>query len=440
MGYLRIDFENLLPMQTIFLIYKRYHMKNILLLFSLFLSLPIFSQTRRMVSPEAGRTYNTQIQSSTELPMLQAADRQFRAFAYENTYFALENAVAQNPNSPEALLSRARFKKVVGMETEAILDYQLAKRLNPYAANLYGYYGSSGLLEILTVEPERSILSLTNFQKLNYYYEVLNEKAPLGGNTSEEEAYQELESLTSVIQDIEENYLLSALSQLESLLETYPESAIVHDLRGVVLTKQNHLAKARAAFLKALELDPQFAIAWYNLGQIERSMGHYEQAKVHLDKAIELQANLTKAYFERALVLKAMGDPQSALSDYDAVIDLKGADYPEAFLNRGLTKKILGDYNGALADLNQAISAYPNNAELWKNRGNLYLLFGLPLKAIDDYTEAIQLDNNYAEAYYNRALAHLQGYDKISGCADLETSLSLGYEKAQEIQTYFCTY
>ncbi len=394
----------------------------------------LFAQTRRMNNTETGRTYAVENQSRTIQPLLQKADRQFRQADYEGTFLTLESAVAQNPNSAEALLLRARFKKLIGMQTESQADLKLANRINPQAANLYGYNGNNGLIKIISLEPELAVQGLTTYQKLNYYYQALDKKVTAEG--AEDKLLNDLEL---IIENIESDQTDQALISVNELLEEYPESAIAYDLKGIILKKKDRLEDAVTAFSTAVEIEPSFAIAWYNLGQIERNLGNFDQAKIYLDKAIKLQSDLTKAYFERAMLHKQMGNKESALDDYNSIIEINGDTYMEAFLNRGLTKKMLGDFGGALADLNQAIEEFPNNAELRKNRGNLQLLYGLTRKAIDDYTKAIQLNNDYAEAYYNRGLAFLLFYDKISACADLTKSADLGYEAAEETKRYFCT-
>lgn len=411
-------------------------MKRIIqLLIILFFVNTVLGQTRRMTNPELGRTYASETQTRTIHPLLMEAERRFRALDYEGTFFTLENAVEQNPQSPEALIMRARFKKMVGLQTESEMDLRLANRINPYAASLYGYHGQGGLLKILALEPDRSFEGVSTLQRLNYYYQKVDKEI----GTSEDSEQQYFEKIDKVIEHIELDFFDDALIDVNELLVNFPKSAIAYDLKGVILQQQGKFHDAQDAFEKAIAIEPEFAIAWYNLGRIERSLGNFEKAKANLDKAIELQGNLTKAYFERALLSKQMGDKESALEDYNSVINKNGNTSMEAFLNRGLTKKILGDYGGALADLNQVIDEFPDNAALRKNRGNLHLLFGLHRKAIDDYSAAIALDNNYAEAYYNRAVAFFLLYDKISACNDLDRSIDLGYEIAEEMRRYSCT-
>jgi len=380
------------------------------------------------------RTFAVENEKSTIQPLLIEAERQFRAMDFEGTFLTLENAVAQNPNSAEALLLRARFKKIIGMETEADRDQMMANRINPYAANLYGYNGKRGLLNLIALQPAEAVQGLSTYQKLKYYYQALDRKT-----NADEIGIDKFEQLEVVIMYIESDQLVQALNTIDQVLAEFPKSAIAYDLRGNILKKQGKSEAAIDAFLRAVKIDSEFAIAWYNLGVMEKDLENYQNAKTYLDRAIELQSDLTKAYFARAVLHKKMGDKESALNDYNRIIEMNGDSYMEAFLNRGLTKKMLGDYNGAFADLNQVIDEFPNNAELRKNRGNLHLLFGLNQKAIQDYSEAIRINGDYAEAYFNRGLAFFLIYDKVSGCADLDQSIKLGYEKAAEIKTYFCT-
>ncbi len=393
----------------------------------------IFAQTRRMHNNEQGRTFSVQHQSRTIWPLLQKAEQELRLFDFEASFFTLENAIAQNPYSAEALILRARLKQMVGMEAEAVTDLNLANRLNPYVIHLYGNNGNSGIMNILAVEPETAIQDLSVYQKLNYYYEALDRHA-----LADDAPHEALLELESIVQLIEENNLDNALHDVNDIISKFPDLTIAYDLKGLILSKTGKIDEAMEAFSKAVTIEPGFAIAWYNMGRLEQKQGNFEQARIYLDRAINLQEDLTKAYFDRASVLKSLGEKEEALKDYDKIIDLNGILYTEAYVNRGLTKKMLGDFNGALADLDRIIDEFPDNPELLKNRGNLYLIFDLPQMAIDDYTSAIKLNPNYAEAYYNRALAHFIVYDNVSGCADMNRSATLNYEKAVEKKAYFC--
>ncbi len=364
---------------------------------------------------------------------LREADINYQSFDLEETYFSFENAVAQNPNSANTLLRRAAFKQKIGMKTEAAEDFRRANRLNPYAADLYGYNGTYSLLNILAYEPEEALTELSWTTKMKDYHAWFHQYF-----LDEEVGFDELDLIDEVLYEAEDENIETAKFLLDSLLTSFPNSAVAYDLKGLFLNEEGKYNAATEAFSKAVTLNPQLSIAWYNFAQVERIKGNYELAKDYLDRAIYLQPDLTKVYFARALVLKSMGQKEEALKDYNKIVVDKKEPIPEVYLNRGLTRKMLGDFGGALADLNAALEDAPYDPILYKNRGNLYLLLGYHFQAVEDYTKAIEFNEDFAEAYYNRALAHLIIFNNTSACFDLEKSADLGYVRADEIWKYFC--
>ena len=351
----------------------------------------------------------------------------------EDALIKLNNEVAQTPESPKVLLKAAKFKRMMGFNTEALEHLQQANKINPYAADLYGFNGLKNRLNVLYSTPNKYIQTLSITQRMNYYYSSFHYT-----KLKEEQSLIPYSLLNNAIQSIEEKRLDAAVVILDSILTLTPNSAIVLDLKGVVFTKQQRYEEAVNILNKVISSEPNFAIAWYNLGIALKGKEEYQKAKESIDKAISLRGDLTKAYFERALLSKALEDEKSALEDYDKIIDLKGEKYMEAYLNRGLTLKHLGDYNGALNDLNKVINSATENAEAYKNRANIYLLFGKYEQSIQDFTKAIQLDNQLAEAYHNRAVAYFIIHEDNKACLDLEKSDELGFELAIEKINFFC--
>ncbi len=400
-------------------------------LFPVFLS----AQSQHVTSGTAwlGRTYTEQTYGVNNHLFVRQADMKLRQFDFEGAFFALENAVAQNPNSAEVLMRRAMFRQTFGMSREAAQDIRLVNRLNPYLADLYGYNGSQALLNLIDDEPKSLIQSFSPERRMDYYYNMLDKQLSEG-----ELEELELDVLEEVITEIENYRFDEALDMIAGLLNISPNSAFAYDLRGVIYTRQQRYKEALESFARAVIIAPDFAIAWYNYARVEQLRGNTETAKAYYDRAIELQADLTKAYFDRALLMKTKGAYTAALTDYDRIIDLKGETYMETFLNRGITKRMLGDFGGALVYFNSAVEAYPDNAELYKNRANLNLVFGFYHHAVQDYTRAIQLQDDFAAAYYNRGLAHLLIQDPVSACYDLSKSVDLGFEEGKEKYRYFC--
>ena len=88
-------------------------------------------------------------------------------------------------------------------------------------------------------------------------------------------------------------------------------------------------------------------------------------------------------------------------------------DTAEAYLKRGDQYSEIKDFDHAIADYSQAILLKPNYAEAYNNRGFAHSIFGkidVP-KAIADFSQAIKLRPTYAYAYNNRGVAYMaSGY------------------------------
>ncbi|MFT7588265.1 MAG: tetratricopeptide (TPR) repeat protein [Limisphaerales bacterium] len=393
----------------------------------------LLGQTRRMTDPLTGKQFVSNNSFNSAFPLLQQAHNQVQLTNWEEALFTLDAAVTVDPYSAEALLVRAKVKRALGMFSEARKDLGFALRLNPFVADLYGYSGQFGLMRVLASYPMESMSDLKQRQKLQYYYYDIDRKLE-----SELINKNEAQTLENIIVLIERGKTETANFVLDSVLEANPYSAIALDLKGNLLLQDSLLEEAEKVFLGATKILPDFAISWYNLGRVYMLRGDKEMAHSYFSKAIELRPNLTKAYFERAAILKSMGENAQAIQDYDQVIRDNGSKYAQAFLNRGLTKKMEGDFNGAFRDLDMIIEEFTDNAELLKNRANLHLLFGSVAQGVADYTKAINMKPDYAEAYFNRGLAHFIMYDSVSGCHDLAKSEGLGYKRSAEYIQYFC--
>ena len=110
------------------------------------------------------------------------------------------------------------------------------------------------------------------------------------------------------------------------------------------------------------------------------------------------------------------------------------AQFPVAFAynHRGVAYHAKGDYDRAINDYTQAIALDPNYAVAYNNRGLAYTSNDNNDRAINDYTQAIMLDPRYAQAYTNRGVAyHAKGdYDRAISDYTQAISLNPRYVKA----------
>lgn len=405
------------------------------ILFAIILCLSVFNPASRAQGTKLGTQKVAGISPQQNFGidnhfLLREAERQVRLLDFEQADITLDYAVAQNPQSIDALVQRAKYNKMLGRRAKAEADINLVNRLNPYAADLYGYNGPRGILNVLVFQPGLHLLKPNGFHLLPFYYSRLEH--------SDRNLLVESERLFEVLGFIEEEKLPEALEKLDGLLWVFPESTMALELKAMILIMQGNYNKAEIALQKAANLETVSAVVWHYFSQLEHQRKNYSKALEYSNRAISLQPDLTIAYLQRASLYKVQGDLNAALADYNQILNESDDLFSAILINRGLTRKMAGDFPGALADFNWVLENMPAEARLYKNRANLYLLFGFTNLAITDYTEAITKEANFGEAYYNRGLAHLLRYDPLTACYDLEKSAELGFEKAAEMQRFFC--
>lgn len=193
-----------------------------------------------------------------------------------------------------------------------------------------------------------------------------------------------------------------------------------------------------------------------NRGDRHLMRGEFEQALIAYDLAVMQSPGFAESYIKRAIAKMRLGDLRSAEEDRlmavrlnPLALDLYGYGDPMrkttvmAF-DDSLNARMLEDGNIYLTinDITQEIQSPGGrrNAALYKYRGNLLVLLGRYLDAIDDYNEAIILDSEYAEAYYNRGIARILAGNRADACYDFMLSTRFGFERGDTKIEHFCAF
>ena len=100
---------------------------------------------------------------------------------------------------------------------------------------------------------------------------------------------------------------------------------------------------------------------------------------------------------------------------------------PRAHLNRGLAYQDRGDLQKAIEDYTFAIRLDPDNAEAYNNRGVVHRLRGNYGLAVRDILIAISINPQLATAYYNLGVAYQEVGETEYALKALEKAKELGY-------------
>lgn len=402
----------------------------LLLTFSTFLTAQKVGTARGVVNADPEQ-YGERI-----LVYLTQAENLMLQGEYEQAIITYDKAIVQAPEFAESYIRRSMALYKQGRFAEAQRDYAMATRLNPYIGDLFGYQNDLRKLRVLAFDP----MKFTELPTLSYrmtYYEN-----SYGAVFEPDSILEENPTIDYILQksidNIKKGELSLALADLNEFEDT--ESATLHDLKGVIYAEQEDYKQAGDYFEQAIEADPSYDLGYLNLSLVRMHEGNLKAALKYVDKVIELNPYMDKAYFYRATLYKKMGENEKALKEYD-LIEKKSKDNGyRLFLNRAIAQKMSGDALSALEDMNKAIALEPDNAALYKLRGNVHVLLNNYIEAVQDYDKAIDLNPQFAEAYFNRGIAHVLDNNRTDACADFEQSVDLGYEVGAEQLTYFCSF
>ena len=107
-------------------------------------------------------------------------------------------------------------------------------------------------------------------------------------------------------------------------------------------------------------------------------------------------------------------------------------DYLDAYLTRAICYKEMGNFTKAIADLEFVLKEDKGNPLAFNNLANVFFSRNDSKTAIEYYNKAIQVNTNYANAYYNRGLAYNNMDNIEKACVDWKKAASLGHRKAKK--------
>ena len=155
-------------------------------------------------------------------------------------------------------------------------------------------------------------------------------------------------------------------------------------------------------------------------------------------------ASVKPLLFLRAIAYSSIQNFDNAIDDLGIYLQIDSTS-SLAYWQRAVCQAKVNEFNASqgtnielqmanvLGDLSDAITHAPKNAYLYYNRGTLYALRNDNMRALDDYTKAIELEKDLAEAYYNRGLLFIRLKKQDEAIADLSKAGELGLYQAYSI-------
>jgi tetratricopeptide (TPR) repeat protein len=208
--------------------------------------------------------------------------------------------------------------------------------------------------------------------------------------------------------------------------------------KGKALEGQSKYQEAVRAFESSLLKQPSYTPALYALSVIYRELKEFEEALAVINKAIQFTPKNANFYNEKYTTLSNLKRDQEALLALNEAIALS----PRAafYINRGTTYHALKDYPKAIADYTKAIAINPEDADAYTYRGGAYDTLKDYPKAISDYTKVIAINPEDAYGYIIRGSIYAALEDYPKAIADYTKAIAINPENASAYNNRGNTY
>ena len=254
---------------------------------------------------------------------------------------------------------------------------------------------ASLVLLILAVPQIKKAQEYDENARMGMYSAVMSELSSANGQKEQAKVYAE-----------------NALTYLQN-----PDDYFEFYAKGAAYVVLENYDIALVNFTRAIQQDPEKISAYVRRGRLYSLRGDFKSALADFDKAIALEAGRSAGIEQRRAASKR--DPSPAEIQRDPRPWLENLRPWAAYIDRGRTYVQQDDNDRAIADFTKAIELDPEGADAYNLRGVAYTSKLDFDSAIADFDKAIQFDPLLRNAHYNRSLAFTRKGDDARARADL---------------------
>jgi tetratricopeptide (TPR) repeat protein len=364
---------------------------------------------------------------------------------------AFKKALEIDPKSVRALVGNGELFYVAGRYSEALARYKAAREVDP--KNINAIVGTAKtMLKMEQAKQARSellALTKTNDHPLVGYW-LGQAQQTLSDRKGAEATYRKTLKKYPKHPDSVKVYVAladllggkgnedEAKKVLAEATEKLKESAALHNAKGDVALRGGRIPEAKKEFREALEIDPDNSVSRFRLAVAHRRARDFDAASAELKKLADADPNFPGLMLEQGLLLQLTGKTEEALKIYQQALDKAPDDldlklrvaavqvisgYPSkakplleavhqkrprsAEVNHYLGRATLATEDSA----QQALTHLKLAATLEPSKADYHLWVAIAANKMKDFTaaekaitKALEIDQNFAEAYWQRGV------------------------------------
>ena len=232
------------------------------------------------------------------------------------------------------------------------------------------------------------------------------------------------EVCSSIINLFTQGQFQQALNEAEKILQTFQNSAFLHNIIGASYAGLRNFVAAIASYKKALKINPNYADACYSMGVALQEQDDFTAAILSYKRALKIKPDYIEAHLNLGKIFKDQGDIETSILSYNQAIKINPA-LTEAHYNMGNALKEKGNLDAAIASYNKALNLNADFTEAHSNMGLVLAKRGDLDAAIDSYRRALKINPDYADAFNNMGIALAEKGDLDAAIASYNKALKL---------------
>lgn len=204
----------------------------------------------------------------------------------------------------------------------------------------------------------------------------------------------------------EKNEYQKSFRDIQNAMDLDPDNSNHYIILSELYFSTNKIDEAKKALIRAVQIDPDNDRVLLKMGEQSLYLKNYDDADNYLKRSITLNKSNPKAYFLLGFSAKERNDTSNAILAFQKCLE---AD--ENFYDACIQLGILYDAqrNSLAADYySRAIEIQPNNTEARYNLAMHYQNMLDYNRAIETYTDLLDIDANFKYAHFNLGFIHIE--------------------------------
>jgi len=254
------------------------------------------------------------------------------------------------------------------------------------------------------------------------------QKSLSGYSTDHNTGYQSI--LSKVNEHVKNNNYEQALGLLDTIYFSNR-----HDIHLNLLLAEIHLSihqfrESSRYYSIANNINPDNSQALFGLGKTAYLRGNLTLAITYLQKVLKDKAYQGDVYNDLGTIFEETGQLDKSESSFKKSIGQK-PDFISPVINLSSLLVRLNRYEEALIIIDQYLASYPSDDRLLVNQGVIHEDLSCFKDAVNSFSQAIIINPNNLDAYYNRANCYLKLAELELARSDLKTYLSIKPDSEQ---------